>query len=298
MSDGERAIKEVVDATTPIAEAAAREVWPYRKVLLAVLPPTLALLSVVVGVWDNGRRDRAAAELAEQQRQDTIDENEQNRMAEATKERRAAEEREEARADEAARDLSLRRSELVLPKYEQLLIDIHGVTGPINRCIAVLNGYLTDIAPDGHLAILGDPPNQADLDLDIIPVEYLTLERLGVDSEVVESCRQISEGLDDLSLSVDQARLVSLDQLEQSARALASGLESGSSGADALLNYVEQDEVTGEWYIMVDLAYTATRDGTPLARVAAELNSSIFEIRNLLDELIRAARGRILELDQ
>ena len=250
------------------------------------------------GVWDNGRRDRAAAELAEQQRQDAIDENEQNRMAEATKERRAAEEREEARADEAARDLSLRRSELVLPKYEQLLIDIHAVTGPINHCIAVLNGYLTDIAPDGHLAILGGPPNQADLDLDIIPVEDLTLAKVGVDSEVVESCSQISEGIDDLSLSLDQARLVSDDELEKKASALSSVLKTGSSGADALLDYVEQDEVTDEWYIMVDLTYTATRDGTRMASVAANLNSSIFAIPTLSDEMIRAAQDRILPVDQ
>lgn len=301
MTDGQGAIKEVVDATTPIAEAAARETWPYKKLLLAVLPPTLALFSVVVGVWDNGRRDRVAAEQAEDKRQDTLEQA-----------RADALERERVRAEEAAKDLRLRRSELVLPKYEQLLVDIHAVSDPINHCIDVFNGFLDTIASDGHLSIMGEEPILSDLGLLNFEPEIEALRAVGVDSEVVETCSKISGGVDNLSLSLDQARLVSDGALETSAKALEAALAESSDGAEALLRYVHNvndlpprtpppflfGSATGEWYIMIDLRNTSTEDGTPLARTAAELNTSIFAIPGLADEVISEARSQILQSDE
>ena len=106
MSNGESSMKEVADATAPIAEAAAREAWPYKKVLLAVLPPTLALMSVVIGVWDNGRRDRTALAEAEKDRVAAAEEAEKNRAAEVAEDQA-----------EAESQRKLREAEIVLPKY-------------------------------------------------------------------------------------------------------------------------------------------------------------------------------------
>lgn len=278
MSDGESAKKEDVDATTPIATTAAPEAWPTKKVLLAVLPPTVALISLAVGVWDNGNRDRADARRAEEARAQEVEDNQ------------AA----------AASAQSLRQAELVLPKYELLLEDIYAANLTIDRCIDDLNAYLTELPVPGggeRLAIFGDPPDKAALELDNIPTSGLVPTTISVDRAVVESCSRIRDEVAGVGLSLDQALLVSVDELEASATALADALVASSDGADALLRYVYETS-PGNWFIDVDVTETATMDGTPLERVAAELNETIFALPALSDELIREARGRILQLDQ
>ena len=278
VSDGESAKKEDVDATTPIATTAAPEAWPTKKVLLAVLPPTVALISLAVGVWDNGNRDRADARRAEEARAQEVEDNQ------------AA----------AASAQSLRQAELVLPKYELLLEDIYAANLTIDRCIDDLNAYLTELPVPGggeRLAIFGDPPDKAALELDNIPTSGLVPTTISVDRAVVESCSRIRDEVAGVGLSLDQALLVSVDELEASATALADALVASSDGADALLRYVYETS-PGNWFIDVDVTETATMDGTPLERVAAELNETIFALPALSDELIREARGRILQLDQ
>ena len=124
-------MKEVADATAPIAEAAAREAWPYKKVLLAVLPPTLALMSVVIGVWDNGRRDRTALAEAEKDRVAAAEEAEKNRAAEVAEDQA-----------EAESQRKLREAEIVLPKYEALLQAVHATTSAADRCNSEISAYL------------------------------------------------------------------------------------------------------------------------------------------------------------
>ncbi len=283
-------MQEVVNATAPIADAAAREAWPYKKVMLAVLPPTLALLSVVIGVWDNGNRDRnaraeaakdrgAATLEAEKARADAASEAEATRKAEVEKDQAAA---------EAAQQL--RVAQLVQPKYEILLADLHHTMTVVHRCEDDLNTFLQGFGID---PVLGTTWSLADRDMPPIDPAGFGVTPVRVDDSVIESCGEIEASLEPLELSLDQARLVSIPSLERAATNLGDALHTGSEGANSLLDRIDGD---GFIELLDDGSGAYLPDGTPLIRRVFELNQSLTAITIASEDLIESARGVVLVL--
>jgi hypothetical protein len=287
-------MKEVVDATTPIADAAVREAWPYKKVLLAVLPPTLALFSVLIGVWDNGNRDRNARAEAEKDRNEAAAAAEATRADEALQAQQAA-----------TKERRLREAELALPKYEQLFDDLHDMTDVVEQCRTDLNAYLIDLRDQGVL--LADVSLSAEAALVDPGDPYKVTEGLGlfrrldVDAGVVRSCGDIKEAIGPMKLSLDKALLVSGESLGDAAVCLTDELRVLSETAQMLLTRVEPDQTAGasdryqiDIYLREGELVGRLEDGTDTDWFVQKLNYELGAIDRRSEDLIDAVQSVVL----
>jgi hypothetical protein len=94
--------KEVAIKAGEVGVAVVNQAWPNNKVLIAVLPPTVALLVAAGGMWQSSRADRNAAIEAEKARAAEVEKDQET----------------------ARKDQDLRMAELLLPRYETLLTDV------------------------------------------------------------------------------------------------------------------------------------------------------------------------------
>lgn len=246
------------------------EAWPYKKVLLAVLPPTLALLSVLIGVWDNGNRDRAAQAEAEKDRAAAAQQAEIARAAEVQK-----------NLETAAKESRLREAELVLPKYVDLLEAVHATMSVTSRCAGAVNANLAGASEWGGTgigtAIYGEPGG---------PVKTV------INPEVVESCSKVDATIDPLELSFDKALLVSDEALEGAASGLTSTLKVASETAQHLLAAIRTED-TGALYVTESL----DNEGRSWSEVATELTDELATIDLLADDLIGNVQDVVIELE-
>lgn len=212
VSADDSAVQEVAAAGSDVVVAAVAAAadstrggggWSNNKVLLAVLPPTLALLSVALGVWDNGNRDRAAAEAA----RDAA-------AVQAAKEQAAAQ-----RAQE------LRVAELVLPKYERLLAEVHGVLGALHRCQTDIQSW--QVASDDWSGAALAPP----VLMTTRPDGSITGGLPVSGAPFLESCASIDETIAPFELGLDLALLVSSADLGLAASGLARQLTEATATA-------------------------------------------------------------------
>lgn len=225
MSSDDSAVREVATAGSDVVVAAVTAAadtsdrgggWSNNKVLLAVLPPTLALLSVALGVWDNGNRDRAAAETA--------------------REAAAVQAAKEQAAEQRAQDL--RFAELVLPKYERLLTDVHGVMGALHRCQSDIESW--QVSTDDWSGTQLPPPMFAIQN----PDGSITGGLPVTGAPFLESCATIDASIAPFELSLDLALLVSSADLGQAASGLAGQVTAATETARHLRAAVDP---TGEF---------------------------------------------------
>lgn len=200
MSADDSPVQQVASAGSDVVVAAVTAAvdtpqggggWSNNKVLLAVIPPTLALLSVALGVWDNGNRDRAAAEAA--------------------REAAAVQAAREQAAEQRAQDL--RFAELVLPKYERLLTDVHAVMGALHRCQSDIESW--QVTRDDWSGTQLPPPMLTILDADGSITGGLPVSG----APFLDSCAAIDETIAPFELSLDMSLLVSSAELERAAAA-------------------------------------------------------------------------------
>jgi len=247
------------------------DAWPYKKVLLAVLPPTLALVSVLIGIWDTGNRDRAAQAEAEKDRAAAAQEAELARAAEVQKNQETAE-----------KESRLREAELVLPKYVDLLEAVHATMSVTSRCASAVNANLTGSSGwDGGTsigtAVSGEPGG---------PLET------GINPAVVDSCSNVEATIDPLELSFDQALLVSDDSLEGAASGLIEALRASSETANHLLAAIRTD-VDGQFYVTDSL----DTEGRSWEEVAVVLTDHLATIDPLADDLIANVQAVVVDLE-
>lgn len=191
-------VEELVSKTGDVGTAAA-SVWSTNKLLLAVLPPTLALLSVGLGVWQNTRSEANDNRLAREARAE-----------EAAKEQAAI-----------AREQEIRVAELVLPRYETLLTGVRSTMGALQRCSNDIDGWL-----DPDLGIgLGSIGTAA-----VATPDGGSGELLG-DAAFLDSCLLIEDTLAPLVVSLDQALLVSEPDLEAASNELEDELVASARAA-------------------------------------------------------------------
>jgi hypothetical protein len=270
VSDETGSVEELADKTAQIVVAGANETWPYRKLMLAVLPPTLALLIAVIGLWESSNRDRAAAAEAEKQRE------------------------QEVADDQSAfqRDQRLREAELVLPRYEDLLERVHATSSSVDRCRGVLTTFAESVTElelrsDGALVASGPLPPPSG------PIAPENLEIFTVPEEVVTACSEIQPTIGPLELSLDMALLVSNQDLAASAEDLAVQLQHVSTRAETVLGKI--DEQTGE--VLIDRTGTYFADGTSTANLLVELSDALAEIEPASERLVDTVRGVVLLSD-
>lgn len=258
----------------PEGQPGAREeqagAWPYKKVLLAVLPPTLALFSVLIGVWDNGNRDRAAQAEAEKDRAAAAQQAEIARAAEVQKNLETAE-----------KESRLREAELVLPRYVDLLEAVHATMSVTSRCAGAINANLAGTSEWGGAsvgtAIYGEPGG---------PV------KTSISPEVVESCSKVDATIDPLELSFDKALLVSDESLEGAASGLTSTLKLASETAQHLLAAIRTED-NGDFYVTESL----DNEGRSWSEVATVLTDELATIDLLADDLIGNVQNVVIELE-
>ena len=270
MADEQGPVEELADKTSRIVVAGIHETWPYRKLMLAVLPPTVALLIAVIGMWESSNRDRAAAEQAEK-----------DRAVEVAKEQAVA-----------LKEQRLREAELVLPRYEQLLADVRNTRNHVDRCLIELKSYIQAfpgviLQADGTLVPAGPAPPPVD------SIDPNSLVPLQVDPDVVTSCSAIDETIDPLGLSLDKALLVSNLSLSSASVELTAQLKTVREQARTIL-----DKVNDETYeILIDPSGTYFADGTSTAAALSNLNNVLANIEPASQRVIDAVRGVVLELD-
>lgn len=236
------------------------EAWPYKKVLLAVLPPTLALFSVLIGVWDNGNRDRAA-------------------QAEAEKDRAAEVEKNQETAEKESR---LREAELVLPKYVDLLEAVHATRSVTNLCASAVNANLAGVVEWGGGGAVGTAVYQ----------ELGGPLKTAIDPEVVESCSEVEATIDPLELTFDKALLVSDDSLEGAASDLTIPLTAASETAQHLLAAIRTED-DGRFYVTDDV----DDEGRSWEEVALVLTDELTRVEPAADDLISKVQGVVVELE-
>jgi hypothetical protein len=289
VSDGESAIEEVVDATTPIADAAVREAWPAKKVLIAVLPPTLALFSVCVGVWANSIQDREARKV----------EFEKIRSAEAVAERNRVDEARKAQ-ELTAKERQLRGAELALPRYTDLLTHVHATMKEVAECQKELNPYLRSVF-NLQVELDGTPKDLPPGYAEWKPVGESELQSFPVPQNLVVSCREIEPTIESLTLSLDQAQLVTENEkVIDAANALTTALEELSDQAGALLARVTPVAGALDTYEVKTTGDGEYRfgDGWRAEYLLWNLDRQLGEIEPASKLLIEEARGVVLELGE
>jgi hypothetical protein len=234
----------------------------------------------VIGVWDNGNRDRSARAEAEADRIAAAQEAEAIRAAEVVKD--------QAAADAAQR---IRVAELVQPKYEQLLADLHHTMNVVEDCEDALNTYLRQF---GLPPLLGTTSDLSEWDLPVKDTSGLGTIAIRVDDTVIAACSEIKPSVDPLELSLDQARLVSVPSLRSAADDLGAALQTGLDGADELLGRIDE---SGTIELLDDGTGGYLPDGTPLIRSVIGLNRSLSGVTVSSQELIEQARGVVLEVE-
>ena len=246
------------------------EAWPYKKVLLAVLPPTLALLSVLIGVWDNGNRDRAAQAEAEKDRAAAAQQAEIARAAEVQKNLETAE-----------KESRLREAELVLPRYVDLLEAVHATMSVTRRCAGAINANLAG-ASEWSVGAVGTA----------VYVEAGGPVKIRISPEVVESCSKVDATIDPLELSFDKALLVSDESLEGAASGLTSTLKLASETAQHLLAAIGTED-NGDFYVTESL----DNEGRSWSEVATVLTDQLTTVDPLADDLIGNVQDVVIELE-
>jgi hypothetical protein len=247
------------------------EAWPYKKVLLAVLPPTLALFSVLIGVWDNGNRDRSAQAEAEKDRAAAAKEAEAARAAEVVRDQKAAE-----------KENSLREAELVLPKYVDLLEAVHASMSATDRCARAIDANLAGADEWGGGSAVGTA----------ISAEPGGSTKTFIDSDVVEFCSKVEATVDPLELSFDKALLVSDDQLKETADGLTSPLRAAAETAQHLLAAVDTED-NGRLFV----TDAVDSDGKRWEEVARVLDDELDKIDVAATALISKVQAVVVQLE-
>lgn len=231
--------------------------WSNNKLLLAVLPPTLALLSVGLGVWQNTRSEANDNKLAREARAEEAD-------------------REQAAI---ARDQDIRIATLVLPRYEALLSDVRATMAALDRCSDDIDQWN---APDVGLGVdIATAPPRA-----VANEDGTTTASLGVgDAEFLTSCPAIEDTLGPLVVSLDQALLVSEPSLEAAALRLEEELVVAARTAKRIGTAALGDEI-----LLVE-----DETGRTFFDYVAELQASLTEADDAANDVIAAVRGVLLD---
>lgn len=287
MGDERGALEEVADKTSQIVVAGVNETWPNRKLLLAVLPPTMALLIAVLGLWQSARADRAAAAEAERDRLQAAAEVEATRQLEAEKERAIAE-----------REQRIREAELVLPRYTDLVEAVRVTRDQVHSCLdelAVLLRLFDGVQelPDGTFTPRDTQPEP------IAPiVDPALLFEVEVPADIVTSCRAIGPTIGPLRIALDKALLVSNPALAAAAGGLTTQLELVDTQGKAVLDRIDPvtNRITVSNFGPNDIG-TYFQDGNSTAASLNDLNTALAGIEPKSQQVIDSVRVVVLEVD-
>lgn len=230
--------------------------WSNNKLLLAVIPPTLALLSVGLGLWQNSRSEANDNRLAREARAEEAD-------------------REQAAI---AREQDIRVAELVLPRYEALLSDVRATMAALDRCSDGIDQWND---PDVGLGLdIGPAPPLAEVNED-----GTITTSLGVgDAEFLTSCPAIEETLAPLVVSLDRALLVSEPTLEAAALRLEEELVVAARTAKRIGTAANDQRI-----LLIE-----DETGRTFFDYVAELQDSIAEADAAANDVVAAVRGVLL----
>jgi hypothetical protein len=255
--DGDE-VEDVASAGSDIVTAGVgASVWSNNKLLLAVLPPTLALLSVGLGVWQNTRSEANDNKLAREAR------------AEEAAEEQAA----------IARDQDIRIATLVLPRYEALLSNVRATMAALDQCSNDIDRWNN---PDVGLgADIGQAPPMFEANED-----GTTTASIGVgDAEFLTSCPGIEATLAPLVVSLDQALLVSEPTLEATALRLEEELVVAARTAKRIGTAALGDQI-----LLVE-----DETGRTFFDYVAELEASLARADEAANDVVAAVRGVLLD---
>lgn len=273
VSDEKGPVEELTDEGSKVVIAGAASLWPYKKLMIAVLPPTLALLIAVIGVWESSNRDRAAAAEAERDRAAEAAEAEKTRAAEVAKEQAAAE-----------KDRQLREAALVLPRYETLLTEVRSFTNSADVCRQDLENWLDPGRSRWNDTSVGTAAAAERVGDDVVSGEVVS-----PDEPFFTSCDGIGD-LDALQLSVDKALVISNPDLQDASIRLENLLVEASDLARHLSRAPRVVISSGQTLIVAGVDV----DGRDFRDNAQRLSDVLVDADTANAELIDVVRGVLL----
>ncbi|MGI9576606.1 MAG: hypothetical protein ACR2OH_00215 [Microthrixaceae bacterium] len=264
--------EELTKASGGVAAAGVVEAsgWSNNKLLLAVIPPTLALLSVTVGVLFNARSDANDAELARDAR-----------AQEAQKEQEAI-----------ARDQEIRVAELVLPRYEALLGDVRTSMLALAECSEDIKVWTEPDIGITASEVSGAPP-QAVPNADGTMTTYFDVRDTQA-GEFLTTCAAIEDGLDPLVGSLDRALLVSEPELESAALRLEEELVGAARNARRIGTAATNSVIIGDETIDGVIVLEVDDTGRDIFDYIRELEAAVGRSDAAATDVINAVRGVLL----